>query len=76
MFLTWDKFGIPFILIDCFYAKRQILVTVIKNQKLISKTLNTQITNSELDRLSVSDFKEADKTPIIIILDDIRSFIM
>lgn len=32
-----------------------------------------KLQNSELDRLSVSDFKEADKTPIIIILDDIRS---
>lgn len=32
-----------------------------------------KLNNSELDRKSVSDFKEADKTPIIIILDDIRS---
>jgi tRNA G18 (ribose-2'-O)-methylase SpoU len=32
-----------------------------------------KLQNSELDRLSVSDFKEAEKTPIIIILDDIRS---
>jgi tRNA G18 (ribose-2'-O)-methylase SpoU len=32
-----------------------------------------KLENSELDRLSVSDFKEAEKTPIIIILDDIRS---
>lgn len=32
-----------------------------------------KLENSELNRKSVEDFKEADKTPIIIILDDIRS---
>jgi tRNA G18 (ribose-2'-O)-methylase SpoU len=32
-----------------------------------------KLENSELDRKSISDFKEAQKTPIIIILDDIRS---
>ncbi len=32
-----------------------------------------KLKNSELDRLSVDDFKEADKTPIIIVLDNIRS---
>ncbi|OBQ55149.1 RNA methyltransferase [Tamlana sp. s12] len=32
-----------------------------------------KLKNSELDRLSVEDFKEAEKTPIIIILDNIRS---
>lgn len=32
-----------------------------------------KLKNSELDRLSVNDFKEAKKTPIIIILDNIRS---
>ncbi|WP_067147082.1 RNA methyltransferase [Pseudotamlana agarivorans] len=32
-----------------------------------------KLKNSELDRLSVEDFKEAKKTPIIIILDNIRS---
>jgi len=32
-----------------------------------------KLENSELDRKSVEGFKEADKTPIIIILDDIRS---
>lgn len=32
-----------------------------------------KLENSELDRKSVTDFKLADKTPIIIILDDIRS---
>ena len=32
-----------------------------------------KLENSELDRKSVSDFKEASKTPLIIILDDIRS---
>ena len=29
--------------------------------------------NSELDRKSIDDFKEAKKTPIFIVLDDIRS---
>jgi tRNA G18 (ribose-2'-O)-methylase SpoU len=32
-----------------------------------------KLENSELERKSVADFKQADKTPIIIILDDIRS---
>ena len=32
-----------------------------------------KLANSELDRKSVEDFKKATKTPIIIILDDIRS---
>ena len=32
-----------------------------------------KLENSELERKSVSAFKEAEKTPIIIILDDIRS---
>lgn len=32
-----------------------------------------KLKNSELDRLSVDDFKQAKKTPIIIILDNIRS---
>ncbi|MDN3664465.1 RNA methyltransferase [Algibacter miyuki] len=32
-----------------------------------------KLKNSELDRLSVDDFKEAAKTPVIIVLDNIRS---
>jgi len=32
-----------------------------------------KLENSELNRKSIADFKIADKTPIIIILDDIRS---
>jgi len=32
-----------------------------------------KLENSELDRKSIADFKEAKKTPLIIILDDIRS---
>jgi len=32
-----------------------------------------KLENSELDRKSIEAFKEADKTPIIIILDDVRS---
>lgn len=32
-----------------------------------------KLANSELDRKSVEDFRQADKTPIIIVLDDIRS---
>ena len=32
-----------------------------------------KLKNSELDRLSIDDFKTATKTPIIIILDNIRS---
>ena len=32
-----------------------------------------KLRNSELDRKSVSEFKEAEKTPIIVILDNVRS---
>ncbi|MEN3324756.1 RNA methyltransferase [Mariniflexile soesokkakense] len=32
-----------------------------------------KLKNNELDRLSVKDFKEVKKTPIIIVLDNIRS---
>ena len=32
-----------------------------------------KLANSELERKSVADFKEADKTPLILVLDDIRS---
>lgn len=32
-----------------------------------------KLQNSELERKSVEDFKQAQKTPIIIVLDDIRS---
>lgn len=32
-----------------------------------------KLENKELERKSIADFKEAEKTPIIIILDDIRS---
>ncbi|MEE1900154.1 RNA methyltransferase [Flavobacterium rakeshii] len=32
-----------------------------------------KLANSELNRKSVEDFKKANKTPVIIILDDIRS---
>ncbi|GAA0717445.1 RNA methyltransferase [Aquimarina litoralis] len=34
---------------------------------------NRKLKNSELDRKTVSEFKEARKTPLIIILDNIRS---
>lgn len=35
--------------------------------------MSRKLKNSELNRKSISDFKEAKKTPIIIILDSIRS---
>ena len=35
--------------------------------------MKRKLKNEELDRLEVSEFKEAKKTPIIIILDNIRS---
>ena len=34
---------------------------------------NRKLKNSELDRKSIQEFKEAEKTPIIVILDNIRS---
>ncbi|WP_111685107.1 RNA methyltransferase [Winogradskyella tangerina] len=35
--------------------------------------MNRKLKNSELDRLDVNEFKTADKSPIIIVLDNIRS---
>ena len=32
-----------------------------------------KLKNSELNRLSVNDFKKSDKTPLIVVLDNIRS---
>ncbi|CAA9197230.1 RNA methyltransferase [Flavobacterium collinsii] len=32
-----------------------------------------KLENSELDRKSIEDFKRSDKTPLILVLDDIRS---
>ena len=32
-----------------------------------------KLKNSELDRLSIEEFKESEKTPLIVILDNIRS---
>ncbi len=32
-----------------------------------------KLANSELDRLTVSEFKDSQKTPLILILDDVRS---
>ena len=32
-----------------------------------------KLTNEQLERLNIQEFKEATKTPIIIILDNIRS---
>ena len=32
-----------------------------------------KLENSELNRMSINDFKDASKTPLIIVLDDIRS---
>ena len=32
-----------------------------------------KIRNSELDRISIEDFKQAPKTPLIIVLDNVRS---
>ena len=34
---------------------------------------NRKLKNSELERLSVDDFKKSEKSPIIIVLDNIRS---
>lgn len=35
--------------------------------------MNRKLKNEELDRISIDDFKTAEKTPIIIVLDNIRS---
>ncbi|MFD2828044.1 RNA methyltransferase [Leeuwenhoekiella polynyae] len=35
--------------------------------------MNRKLKNSELDRKTVEEFKEAKKTPIIVVLDNIRS---
>ena len=35
--------------------------------------MNRKLKNSELDRKSIEEFKDAQKTPIIVVLDNIRS---
>jgi len=35
--------------------------------------MNTKIPNSDLNRLSIDEFKSSDKTPIYVVLDNIRS---
>src|SRR5690554_7743799 len=35
--------------------------------------MSRKIPNSELNRLSVEEFKQAEKSPLILVLDDIRS---
>ena len=35
--------------------------------------MNKELKLEELNRLSVLEFKEADKDPIIVLLDDVRS---
>ncbi|MBV1923832.1 MAG: TrmH family RNA methyltransferase, partial [Flavobacteriaceae bacterium] len=35
--------------------------------------MKRKLKNNELNRISVSEYKEANKTPLIIILDNIRS---
>jgi len=35
--------------------------------------MNRKLKNSELDRKSINEFKESKKTPIIVVLDNIRS---
>lgn len=40
--------------------------------KNTNKTMR-KLENSELDRKSIEDFKQSEKTPIIIVLDDVRS---
>lgn len=35
--------------------------------------MNKKTKNEELDRLTIDEFKNADKTPLVLILDDIRS---
>ncbi len=35
--------------------------------------MNRKLSNKELNRLSVDDYKNANKTPIIVVLDNIRS---
>lgn len=39
----------------------------------MSKKTHKKILNEDLDRLDVDAFKKAEKTPLIIILDDVRS---
>lgn len=39
----------------------------------MEKTTQKKILNEDLDRLDVPSFKKAEKTPLIVILDDVRS---
>jgi len=48
-------------------------ITVFFSNLVIKSDLMRKLRNSELDRKSIEEFKEAEKTPIVIILDNIRS---
>jgi len=53
-----------------------MLLKQVKNKRIkqfISFIYMRKIPNSELNRLSIEDFKKADKLPVIIVLDNIRS---
>ena len=61
---------------SCLSANRQNPLRVTRTQKLYTFTSdmkNRKLKLQELGRMSVSEFKESEKTPIIIILDNIRS---
>ena len=56
------------------YLKNILVKCLInKKTKIIAYAFMRKLANSELERKTDKDFKQADKTPIIIILDDIRS---
>jgi len=56
--------------IYCFHHPSKIFVDILDG---MVKKMNRKLENSELGRLDVEAFKEAEKTPIIVVLDNIRS---
>lgn len=56
--------------IYCFPHTRRTIVDILGP---MVKKMNRKLENSELERLDVEAFKQTDKSPIIIILDNIRS---
>jgi 23S rRNA (guanosine2251-2'-O)-methyltransferase len=66
--------GVTFLVVD--FAKFQnfsVSFTVVYYTRLKIELFMRKLRNNELGRISVSTFKKANKTPIIVVLDNIRS---
>ncbi len=57
----------------CFFHDLRLLAKAVPLSRQSTRMKHRKIRNSELDRISIEDFKQAPKTPLIIVLDNVRS---